>query len=861
MTKYFNIFNKLSVKVILFTLVVLFAWGAVNAYAETNPFEAYLNRANELINKEDRTETETSELYTLYNAAKNVPVEKQTAETKQFITNYLVIEEEVKLTQAKAEQKALEEAAKELEKEIKSGETGAQEKADLQKQLVQITGKINEQKATVERLENFCSKSCAPKCYWKDMGLNKTRTCSFCGMFKVVYNTASKMAYQAIETFSGSIIKVVIMAFAIWMAITILAFVSSPETRDFKDLAQNIIKQSFYVIMAVVLLETGAMSFFNLALNPVFETGLKIAQTTLDPSTVAKGAIDADSKAVCPTVKGSGIISEAEGGALSQQLGSSIICTMTLIQARASKIKAVGSASMCYSWKQKSFIIPHLGYLLIGLGMWVGAMILIVAVPFIMIDVVVELAIAAALIPMAIGAYAFKITRKYTPKVWETFLNSMFSFIFVCLIALMLTTAYEQIIVDASKGTLDELVTSGEDADLTRLLVDLPWWGVAYLKLIFVLILTFSVMGEARDFAGQFSGSLSSTNIGSSIGTMAGSFSKSAATKLTGRTLEGAVDVAVDTGKALTRGSSHSLRRMRMNMQGKRIAQNGTRTANKDGSTTYSDEEGNSVTYGADGSTQVTTVKSQKSFLGIRNTLIGKKKGTVIKQKNEHFSIARYETLNKDGTIKVRERVRLNSNEVRRIYNRNGTVNEQVLKSLLDSGQGQMEDAVKIAVAKEIVKQRMPNLDFKPTNHDVVSQVALYDESTHEFLGYEETHQDGSKTAVRLTPGDKGRMKVEFTQIKKNGQGRKLSTDGIINRKQVFQTKDGTTEGEIDETTLKSAYSLDDYYEEFLRDNRLSKIKYEDSMLGDEEKKQAQNYIYNRRNHQGSGMYEFRRKA
>ena len=175
---------------------------------------------------------------------------------------------------------------------------------------------------------------------------------------------------------------------------------------------------------------------------------------------------------------------------------------MTMIQNRAAKIKALGSAAICESWKEKVFIIPHLGYLLTGIGLWVGAMILIIAVPFLMLDAVIELAVAAALLPAAIGAYAFKITRRYVKPVWDTFMNSMFVFMFVSLIALMLTVAFEQILSEATQGSLDTLLESGAtEASLQTVLHDMAWWSVAFLKVCFVLILTWTVMGEAKDLS------------------------------------------------------------------------------------------------------------------------------------------------------------------------------------------------------------------------------------------------------------------------------------------------------------------------------------------------------------------------
>lgn len=222
------------------------------------------------------------------------------------------------------------------------------------------------------------------------------------------------------------------------------------------------------------------------------------------------------------------------------------------------------------------FIIPHLGYLLTGIGLWVGAMILIIAVPFLMLDAVIELAVAAALLPAAIGAYAFKITRRYVKPVWDTFMNSMFVFMFVSLIALMLTVAFEQILSEATQGSLDTLLESGAtEASLQTVLHDMAWWSVAFLKVCFVLILTWTVMGEAKDFAGQFSSSLSNTSIGSAIGTMGMSAGKSAVMKVAGPTAEAAANTSLDIGKSALRGTAHSFRRATLDRRFNRALESG----------------------------------------------------------------------------------------------------------------------------------------------------------------------------------------------------------------------------------------------------------------------------------------------
>ena len=195
---------------------------------------------------------------------------------------------------------------------------------------------------------NYCADSCSPKCYYSEI-----QDCTFCDLFRVAFNACSKIANHAIETFSGPLFQLVIVGFALWLAVLTLNFVSSIETRDFKDFASSVITQGFYVLIALILLKTGAMSFFNLALEPVFNTGQNIAQATISPESVATSATDEDAKVFCPASGSYGIIDSEEGGALPASMGENIICTMTLIQARAAKVSALGSATICYSWEKR----------------------------------------------------------------------------------------------------------------------------------------------------------------------------------------------------------------------------------------------------------------------------------------------------------------------------------------------------------------------------------------------------------------------------------------------------------------------------------------------------------------------------
>lgn len=714
------------------------------------------------------------------------------------------------------------------------------------------------------KFDNPCSKTCAPKCFYQEL-----KMCSFCPLFTVVFNTASEIAKHAINTFSGSIIKVVIIAFGIWIALQILAFVSTPEVRDLKDLASALITQSFIVMLVVIILEGGAMNFFNYALTPVYTTGQNLAQTIIAPEKVAplptadgKQAANTPQETFDACAGKTGIYDPSKGqGALPKAMGDSIICTMTLIQNRVAKIKALGNASLCKSWKERFFIIPHLNYLLVGIGLWVGSMVLLLAIPLMMVDAVFQLAVAAALLPFAIGSYAFKITRGYSKKVWETFLNSMFQFVFVSLVALMLVTAYQTIIIGAT-GNLDDMFSDQLGARLPELLDKLPWFSTAFLEVCFVMILAWSVLSSSKDFAGEFASSISSTSIGSSIGTMGASFAKSAAIRAGKPMAEASAEHLKNGIKAAAIAPVHFARRATMNLQAGRIKSKGTRTA--DGNYELRSRGGKKVltlVENADGSKSVTKTK-------VRNThnWLGQKTGEVTKSKlkNEHFTVRTTEHIRDGKVVYSEDHVKLNSSFASELYRKDGSLNHNDFENLMMTKGVPNADKFNIALAKEAMAQRMPNLRQNMRSHDYVSQQAMYDENG-QFTGYVETHKDGSKTEVRfaISAEDKNgrkRMMTDITQIDAHGYGTRLTSDGIINRKQTFKTADGTRDGRIDAESLKSYYRLSAHYDNYFKHSGKNYVNKAmgDSMFSEQEVRTAHQNIFSGKNYAAEGMiYEF----
>ncbi len=703
-----------------------------------------------------------------------------------------------------------------------------------------------------------CDEKCLPSCYYKEL-----QTCTFCPLFRAVFNTASSIAKHAIDTFSGSIIKVVILAFGIWIAMQVLAFVATPEVRDLKDLASSLVTQSFIVMLVVIILQNGAMDFFNQALTPIYTTGQNIAQAIIKPEEVSDkktgdknfdklissniAACKGRTAIIDPSVKGS-------RGALPKAMGDSIICTMTLIQNRVAQVKALGNAALCKSWQDNFIIIPHLNYFFIGAGLWVGAMLMMLAVPFMMIDAVFELTVAAALIPFAIGAYAFKLTRGYTKKIWETFLNSMFKFVFVSLVALMSVVAFQSIITSSITNLSDLMVATEGNVVFTQILEQLPWFSTKFIKLIFVMILTWSVLNMAVAFGGEFAGSISNTTIGSSIGTMGGSFAKSAATRIMEPTLDAAGRHTLSGLKAAVVAPVHLVRRATADIRAIRAQRKGT---HDEATGIYSYKTGNekyTMKKNADGTQDV-----RKDM--VTQTKDGGKKVKTIRQ-IENLDIKTTVYTDKNGKTHVKEKVMLSSSKLKEMYRKDGTINRDFANSLRAQG-AYDADVCNIALLKEALAQRIPNARFDLRNHEYVEQKALYNEAG-QCTGFVETHPDGSVTKVQYKLGEADEsghqmIKTDIMRIDAKGNGVILSSDGVINQKTTFKTSDGTANGERDDASIKTHYRLAKHYDYLYQHRAYGKVEraINNSMFSQQEIDNAKTDIYSDDDWMKSNIYEF----
>lgn len=326
------------------------------------------------------------------------------------------------------------------------------------------------------------------------------KTCLFCNLFKVVFNAASTIAELSYQRLAPSIANLLTIGLAIWIALKLLPILAAIKAVNATEFLKEIIEKSFLVFIAIFFLKTslgGNGSFFAYTLEPIFNTGFKLAKIIMNNPNECTNNY--------------GIL---EGGGLPASMGNSIVCTIEQLQSKISEVIALGSTSICISLYIKSLMnIPlffNISYMITGIFLWAGGLLVLIIFPFLLLDSVMQLCVASALLPMAIAAFCFKSTKSYATKVWDTFLATIFNFIFLSLVITILVTAIEV--------TINDSMQPSEDV-MGWILEQLGWEGTLFLKICFVLLLSWCVLEEVASFAQSFGGgSGTSSSIGRGIG-------------------------------------------------------------------------------------------------------------------------------------------------------------------------------------------------------------------------------------------------------------------------------------------------------------------------------------------------------
>ncbi len=386
---------------------------------------------------------------------------------------------------------------------------GAQEweelgpEAALTKQAAALAGTLT---PPIDMGEDFAaSAGCSIESF-----LAENTSCWFCPLFKILFNTASIIAKSAYEALAVGVISVVLVAYAIWVSIVILKHISSVEVKDPRKMLQEIMAQTFRVFIVFIILKVSFYQVMQLTLEPVFNTGMSFVQA------ISNGGCDSGS-GLADGVRGydsSSGFSDSSDGGLPRSIGVNILCSIKSMQDSLMRLFGYGWQAWCIAWGPKSWLLgmlPDFGFMLTGVVLMIGGLVLLISFPWCLVDCVIQMSIASALAPAALGAWAFKVTGKYLKLIWDFFMNAMFNFVFLSIILYIIMTCVDQLM-----NKLKENAASGWEF-LEDPINGLAYWGVTCLKLVVICLMGWVFLDEGKAFADKFAKG-ANLNVGRDVG-------------------------------------------------------------------------------------------------------------------------------------------------------------------------------------------------------------------------------------------------------------------------------------------------------------------------------------------------------
>ena len=601
-----------------------------------------------------------------------------------------------------------------------------------------------------------------------------TNNCVFCELFKKIFNAASVIAKTANDGLAIPSRNLVSLAFLIWMCYYLFKFMASYSQVSSSEMLKGLLFQGFRVAVIVVILSGNIYPIMNITLNPVMKTGLDFA-SGIDKTTSCSADAPYMTNIMGYESDHGGYKSEKMTGGLPTDLGRSILCSVKKLEDGTGLMLKLGRYSICLGNKVYKIlgIIPNLLYVTTGVFLFLAGAFLLIMFPWCLVDCMLQLCIAVALVPCCIAAFAFKSTSKYLKIIWNFFMNAMFNFVFLALIVYIINYNLKTWI-GLTDGIPDHKIF------IRALGNGIAWYGVGAFKVLAVCFFCMTFFDEAKDLAEKFA---DSPGLGGSegIGRMVGGTQLQMAQKYVA---EPAAKLAAGGAKLAGRGINAAV--------GDQLRSFGNRTkgfaiSKLAGGTTTTSADGKNVSHSA-----------SFKFLG-REYNVSATKGEDGKWNYEKESIrsdgsvrkvsqtAQSKTVqnfDQNGT-KVSENTDFRSEKgnIDRLVRDDGTIRIKKFDEIM--GDGANKEAAAAALVGKVMESRGQQLNSSFQKRDAVV-------NKDGSLTLTQVNTDGSTQTINAKMV--GNIMVISNQtVDKNGNIKITTSNGLQSKQETFtKDKDGT---------------------------------------------------------------------
>ncbi len=325
------------------------------------------------------------------------------------------------------------------------------------------------------------------------------KNCVACKAFNFVYDAVNKCLSQTQEKYLESAPTVIMVAFAIWLALRIMRYVSSVTESNISEVWNEILRKGFVCLICffIVASQDAINGFVNLVIMPIYmtflELGVKIMNATMSGNDITQFQLFGEDVSItnakysCST----GFNLKVSSAGLPPELKNTINCIFNYLREYLSVGSKFGLKAMQGSGAIGWFV---------GLFSFLCFWLVKVCFAFYLVDSIFQMGVILTLLPVFVMAYAFGPTKKWANNAFGYIMSS--SAFLMCFSVLCAMTV--RAMVELIQGNPSIFNPSGE-AHFKEL-------SVGFMCILLISFLIYGSTGVASQLTSGLLGAKSSSN-------------------------------------------------------------------------------------------------------------------------------------------------------------------------------------------------------------------------------------------------------------------------------------------------------------------------------------------------------------
>ena len=348
--------------------------------------------------------------------------------------------------------------------------------------------------------------------------------CYICDFVSLLLGAINSVATQSFDMMGdvggGPAISLMAIGFALWLGWHVGNYFITYKYSDPMELVTEFGRCAFRVTFIAAILMLPAAIAIDFIISPIItlatELILGLVNTDVVADIMANNNLVGTDNFCALALNDSGI---SNGMALSPQVLNSILCMIQAIYYEAVKGLTVGFGIFCQSLGAFNLIIfnmPDIGMLVIGAAIFIVFFFIVLSVSFGLVDYIVRIGFVLIMLPLLLVAWVFPITRQYTKKGWDLFLNSL-----VALVAMAVAVAVLLKLLFSVLGNAEDIDACINEDRMNDLYHIVYTNGLDWILFIVILFLCVLLIKSATAIANHFvsiNPNLGAVNIGASVG-------------------------------------------------------------------------------------------------------------------------------------------------------------------------------------------------------------------------------------------------------------------------------------------------------------------------------------------------------